>query len=95
MPKLVLGENVSQAAQFAATGSCEGGLIAHSLALAPGISARGKFVLVSENLYRPLRQRMVLLKGAGVTARAFYDFLQGGKAGEIIMRHGFARPKKG
>ncbi len=92
--KLVLGENVSQAAQFAATGSCEGGLIAHSLALAPAIKARGKFVLVSDELYRPLRQRMVLLKGANAIARAFYEFLQSGKAGEIVLRHGFTRPKE-
>jgi len=38
---------------------------------------------------------MVLLKDASVTARAFYDFLQGEKAGEIVSRHGFSRPKEG
>ena len=93
-PKLVLGENVSQAAQFAATGSCEGGLIAHALARVPAISTRGKFVLVSENLYQPLHQRMVLLRGAKTIARAFYDFLQSEKASEIVSRHGFTRPEE-
>ena len=93
--KLVLGENISQAAQFAASGSCEGSLIAHSLALAPGISDRGEFANVPEGWYRPLRQRMVLLRGANAVARAFYDYLQGEQAGEILSQHGFARPKEG
>ena len=39
-PKLVLGENVSQAAQFATSGSAQGGIIAWSLALAPPVPAR-------------------------------------------------------
>lgn len=93
-PKLVFGENISQAAQFAASGSCEGGLIAHSLALAPGISARGAFANVPEDWYRPLRQRMVLLTGANAAARAFYDYLRGQQAGEILSRHGFTRPEE-
>jgi molybdate transport system substrate-binding protein len=33
----VLGENVSQAAQFALSGNAEGGIIAYSLALAPEV----------------------------------------------------------
>ena len=33
--RLVLGENVSQAAQFATQGDTQGGIIAYSLALAP------------------------------------------------------------
>ena len=94
-PKLVLGENVSQAAQFAATGSTEGGLIAHSLALAPGLSTRGKFALISQDWYQPLLQRMVLLKGARAVALEFHDFLLGEKAGEIVLRYGFTRPGEG
>jgi len=92
--KLVLGENVSQAAQFAATGSTEGGLIAHSLALAPGVRDKGAFSIVSQDWYQPLRQRMVLLKGADDVARGFYDFLRGEQAAEIVSRHGFDRPKE-
>jgi molybdate transport system substrate-binding protein len=37
----VLGENVSQAAQFALSGNAEGGIIAYSLALAPSVRDRG------------------------------------------------------
>ena len=88
--KLVLGENVSQAAQFAVSGSCEGALIAQSLAMSPGVSGRGTFTVVPALWHKPLRQRMVMLPGAGKVARDFYAYLQGPKAGEIFARHGFA-----
>lgn len=91
-PYLVLGENVSQAAQFALSGSTQGGIIAYSLALSPQLSERGSFALISEEWHRPLRQRMVLLKGAGETARTFYAFLQSPPAREIFKRYGFVLP---
>lgn len=94
-PHLVLGENVSQAAQFAISGSCEGALIAQSLALSPGVSSRGKTRLVPAGWHNPLRQRMVLLPAAGEIARAFYAYLQEAQAGEIFLRHGFASPNEG
>ncbi len=75
--KLVLGENVSQAAQFATSGSAQGGIIAYSLALAPNVSKLGTFALIPQSWHQPLRQRMALLKGADHTARRFYDFVRG------------------
>lgn len=90
--KLVLGENVSQAAQFATSGSTQGGIFAYSLALAPGITQQGQYVLLPEDLHAPLRQRMVLVKGAGETARAFYDYLQQPAARRILTRYGFVLP---
>ncbi|MFQ5625653.1 MAG: molybdate ABC transporter substrate-binding protein [Methyloligellaceae bacterium] len=94
-PSLVLGENVSQAAQFTVSGSCEGGMIARSLAMSPGYAGRGRYETISAGFHRPLHQRMILLNGAGKTARAFYRYLQGPAAGEIFVRHGFAEPGKG
>ncbi len=94
-PRLVLGENVSQAAQFAVSGSCEGALIAQSLVMAPGISGRGMFKTIPAGWHKPLRQRMVLLPRAGETARAFYAFLQSEATKEIFARHGFKSPEEG
>ena len=93
--RLVLGENVSQAAQFAAGGSAEGGIFAYSLALAPQIAKQGRYVLVPEEMHEPLRQRMVLVKGAGATARAFYRYLQEPAARAVFKRHGFVVPNGG
>jgi molybdate transport system substrate-binding protein len=91
-PRLVLGENVSQAAQFATGGSAEGGIFAYSLALSPQIARTGSHVLVPEEMHEPLRQRMALVKGAGGTARAFYRYLQAPPAREIFKRYGFVLP---
>ncbi len=53
-PKPILGENVSQATQFAMSGSSQGGIIALSLALPPTVSASGTHVLIPEDLHTPL-----------------------------------------
>lgn len=90
--RLVLGENVSQAAQFAMSPGTSGGLIAWSLALSPAMRQVGHSVLIPENYHQPLRQRMVLMKNAGQTAAAFYDFLQQPTAREILQRNGFGLP---
>ena len=91
-PQLVFGENVSQAAQFAASGSAQGGLFAYSLARAPALEGKGTYVLVPEALHEPLRQRMALVRGAGTTARAFYHYLQQPAARGVLDRYGFAAP---
>lgn len=90
--KLVIGENASQAAQFAASGSTDGGLIPYSLALAPAIGERGTFALVPAAAHAPLRQRMALIRGARETARRFYAFVQTPAARAILARYGFTPP---
>lgn len=92
--KLVLGENISQAAQFAISGSAEGGIVAYSLALAPNFASRAKFELIPESWHKRLVQRMVLVKGAPPEARAFYQYLSTPAAQEIMVRYGFAMPKE-
>lgn len=92
-PFLVLGENVSQAAQFALSGNAEGGIIALSLALAPAVAARGSYGLIPEDYHEPLRQRMALLTGAGPVAEAFYEYMQSPPAREIMERYGFVLPE--
>jgi molybdate transport system substrate-binding protein len=89
---LVLGENVSQAAQFATTGNSQGGIIAHSLALAPALRPLGQFALIPEAWHEALRQRMVLLRRAGPVAERFYAYMQERPAREIMARHGFVPP---
>lgn len=92
--KLVLGENASQAAQFAASGSSQGGIIPLSLSRAPEIARLGRYALIPAKWHgaEPLRQRMVLMKSAGDTARAFYEYLQRPGARAILVRYGFALP---
>ncbi|MCF8199583.1 MAG: molybdate ABC transporter substrate-binding protein [Sulfuritalea sp.] len=90
--KLAQGDSAAQAAQFAASGAAQAGLIPLSLAHAPQLAAQGAFVTLPENWHTPLRQTIVLVKGAGPTARAFADFLRGPQAREILARSGFGLP---
>ena len=88
--RLVLGENVSQAAQFAVSGSAQAGIFALSLALSPDFAGKGDYVLIPESWHEPLRQRAVLLRRSGETARAFLLFLQQPAAQEVFRRYGYA-----
>jgi molybdate transport system substrate-binding protein len=91
-PSLVIGENISQAAQFATSGSTQGGIIAYSLALAPQVGRLGDFALLPESWHKPLAQRMVLMRDAPAAARDFYSFLATPEAQAIMVKHGFSMP---
>lgn len=91
-PFLVLGENVSQAAQFATSGNAQGGIVAQSLAASPKLRAVAAHALVPAEWHAPLRQRMVLLKNATATAGRFYGYLQEEPARAIFRRWGFVLP---
>jgi molybdate transport system substrate-binding protein len=56
------------------------------------VAAQTRVALVPDDWHQPLRQRMVLLKQADATARAFYDYLQKPQAREIFERFGFTLP---
>lgn len=92
-PRLVLGDTIAQAAQFATTGNAVGGLIAYSLVLAPGFADRGTYAVLPETDYEPLRQRMVLLKQARPAVVQFYDYLQTDAARPILQKHGYGVPQ--
>lgn len=92
-PRLVYGENISQAAQFATSGSTQGGIIAQSLALAPAVASTGSFQLIPQAWHQPLKQRMVLIKGAPPAARAFYEHLSQPAAQAVLKRYGFELPR--
>lgn len=90
--KLVLGENISQAAQFATSGNTQGGIIAYSLALSPQVSALGSYELIPAEMHKPLRQAMGLTRNAGPVAEAFYNFAKSPEARSIFRRFGFVLP---
>ena len=91
-PRLLLGENVSQAAQFATSSSAQGGIIAYSLALSPRVSSLANYALIPQEAHSILRQRMVLLKNAGDIAEQFYAFVQQDDIRDIFRQYGFTLP---
>ena len=62
--KLVLGENISQAAQFVESGNADAGIIALSLALAPAMGSSGRYVEIPATDYPPIVQAAVILKSS-------------------------------
>ena len=91
-PRLVLGENIAQAAQFAISGNAQGGIVAYSLAVSPKLADRASFALIPAEWHSPLRQRMALLAAAGPVAERFYDHLRRPSAGEVFRKYGFSLP---
>jgi molybdate transport system substrate-binding protein len=92
-PRLVIGEHLAQAAQFATTGNAAGGILAHSQMHAPHMQGRGDWALVPEGDHPPLRQGMVLLTRAGPVAERFYQYMQEPAARAILTRYGFTLPE--
>jgi molybdate transport system substrate-binding protein len=92
-PNLVLGDSITQAAQFATTGNAAGGLLAYSLVLSPTFENKGRYAVIPQADHPPLRQRMVLFKKAGPAAAGFYAFLQSDAARAILRKYGFGVPE--
>lgn len=90
--RLVFGENVAQAAQFATSGSAQGGLVAYALALAPELAGRARHALLPAEWHQPLTQRMVLLPGAPPAALAFERYLATPHAVDVLARYGYSAP---
>lgn len=92
--KLIMGENVAQAAQFAATENADVGIIALSLALNPELSRRGGYTTISATLHEPLTQGFIVTKSAtdSLAAKEFADFVSSAQGQAILARHGFTPP---
>ncbi len=90
--RLVLGENVSQAAQFVESGNAQAGLIALSHALAPAIKDKGRYWAVPLDAYPTLNQAAVVLSRSKqqAAARKFLEYLSGPEATSLLSNYGFS-----
>ena len=98
-PRIALGENVAQAAQFVVSGAAEAGFAALSTMLspgpAPGLAARVAHAHVDAGLHAPIRHRVALVGAADERARRLLGFALGPEARAILARHGFDPPGEG
>jgi molybdate transport system substrate-binding protein len=92
--KLVLGENISQAAQFVESGAADVGIIALSLALAPPMQVAGRYWEIPADAHTPIEQGAVILKGVKNQehAKAFLSFVLGVEGQATMKRYGFVAP---
>ncbi len=93
--KLVLGENITQTAQFGESGAADVAVIALSLARAPAMVDKGKYWMIPEDAYPQLEQGGVILKNSPqqAAAKSFCDFLQSPDARVIFKKYGLAIPE--
>lgn len=93
--KLVLGEDISQTAQFVQSGNADAGIVALSLALAPAMVSKGRYVEIPAADYPPIIQASVILKSSHqkATAEQFENFLKEAKIVAVMEQYGFAVPK--
>jgi molybdate transport system substrate-binding protein len=93
--RLVLGENVSQAAQFVESGAADIGIIALSLALAPAMSTKGTYWEIPTETHPPLEQGAVIVKASkrADSAKQFLEFVKSRQGVAIMTRYGFVAPE--
>ena len=91
--RLVLGESVSQAAQFAESGSADAAILPASVAAEPAL-ATGRTFPIPPALHAGLEQSAVVLARAKEPelARAFLTLVVGPRGRGILVRHRYEVP---
>jgi molybdate transport system substrate-binding protein len=92
--KLVLGENISQAASFVTSGAADAGILALALALSPNMKDKGRYAEVPASDYPPIEQACVILRSSKnkEVARQFLLFVQSKPIQELLRQYGFEAP---
>jgi molybdate transport system substrate-binding protein len=93
-PKLVMAENVAQAAQFVETSAADLGIIALSLAQSPVMAGKGRFWLIPSDSYPALEQASIIPAASSQQklAEQFQSFVQGPDGQNILRQFGFTLP---
>jgi molybdate transport system substrate-binding protein len=92
--KIVMGENIGQAAQFVQSGNAEVGIVALSLLKSPNLPNPGKYYLIPQNSFPRMNQAAVLTKKgeSNPVAREYMQFLRSAEARAIFDKNGFLLP---
>jgi molybdate transport system substrate-binding protein len=93
-PKLVFGENISQAAQYVQTGNAQVGIIALSLVVNSELSKKGGYYLIPDNMHNPLEQGYIITKrGANKPlAKRFSEYMSSKHVRDTMTKYGFVLP---
>lgn len=93
-PRLVIGENIAQAAQFVQTGNAQLGIVSLATVRAPKMAGVGRYHLISDAGVAPIEQGAIVTRaGAGQPLAArFVRFLASPSARAILERNGFGVP---
>jgi molybdate transport system substrate-binding protein len=92
--RLVLGENISQTAEFVESGNADAGILALSVVLSPTWKGKGRDWPIPGSLYAPIDQGAVLVRGSRNPrgAQALLDYIKTPAAAALLERYGFVLP---
>ncbi len=96
--KFVLGENISQTAQFVQSGNADIGIIALALAVAPSLKEAGRYWEIPLTAYPRMEQGGVILETARKNGnlevvKQFADWMTAPTGREVLKRYGFFMPE--
>ena len=93
---LVIGENVSQAAQFVESGNAQVGFVALAHAVSPRMHDKGKYWKIPAEAYPPLNQGVVVISHSRhkKQAAAFVEYIKTKEVATVLVRYGFNVPEK-
>ena len=94
--RLVLGENISQAAQFVESGNAQVGFVALAHAVAPAMQGKGRYWMVPADAYPPLDQGVVVVSHSphAQDAAAFLEYVKTAEVAAVLRRYGFSLPEQ-
>lgn len=92
--RLVLGENISQAAQFVESGNAQVGFVALAHAASPAMQGKGKYWEIPAQAYPALAQGAVVLAHSKhkKEAESFLHYVKTKEAGDVFRKYGFTLP---
>jgi molybdate transport system substrate-binding protein len=96
--KFVLGENISQTAQFVLSGNADIGIIALALAVAPSMKEAGRYWEIPLSAYPRMEQGGAILETARKSGhfeavKQFADWMTAPTGREVLKRYGFYMPE--
>jgi molybdate transport system substrate-binding protein len=94
--RLVIGENIAQAAQFVESGNAQAGFVALAHASAPSMEGKGRYWIVPGDAYPPLDQGVVMISASPhkQDAAAFLKYARSADFAAVMKRFGFSVPSQ-
>jgi molybdate transport system substrate-binding protein len=88
-PKVIYGQNVSQAKQYVATGNADAALLPRSLIR----EGEGHSIAVDERLHQPINQSLAIIQASGKqeAARLFSQHILSPEGQSLLQRYGYER----
>jgi molybdate transport system substrate-binding protein len=92
--RFVIGENISQAAQFVESGNTQAGFVALAHAAAPSMQGKGKYWIVPVDYYSELAQGVVIVSHSShkKEAEQFLQYFKTKPVSEALQKYGFTIP---